>query len=70
MYKILKHRKDEGVEKGFWVNDSEGLPMEFPSFESASVIARMFKENTQHGYEYVVIFLGENNKKKKQILHG
>lgn len=71
MYKILKHRPYEGVDKGVWVNDSEGIPMEFDTFEGAATVAKMFQNNTQHGYTYTPIAMNESKQpNKKQLLNG
>jgi hypothetical protein len=55
MYKILKHKVENGVDKGHWVNDSEGIAVEYSEYESAYKIASLFQSNSAHGYTYTVV---------------
>lgn len=58
-YKILKTLNNSG----HFVNDSEGIPMEWDTFDEAKKIADMFQSNTLHGYTYTVIHNNFNNDK-------
>lgn len=49
-YKVLKTKNGSG----HFVNDSEGIPVEWDSYEKAKVIADLFQSNTLHGYTYIV----------------
>ena len=55
-YKILKYQESHsGTIVGHYVNDSEGLPVEWDSKEEAQRIAELFQQNSTHGYFYKVI---------------
>ena len=56
MYKVLKTSTSG---KSYWVNDSEGMPMEFDTPEQAQQIADLFQANTTHNSIYVVKRVGE-----------
>lgn len=50
-YKVLKTKNGSG----HLVNDSEGIPMEWETYEKAKAVADLFQSNTVHGYTYIVI---------------
>ena len=50
-YKVLKTKNNSG----HFVNDSEGIPMEWDTYEKAKFIADLFQSNTVHGYTYIVV---------------
>jgi tyrosine-protein phosphatase YwqE len=50
-FKVLKTLNGSG----HLVNDSEGIPMEWDTYEQAKVIADLFQSNTVHGYTYIVV---------------
>lgn len=52
MYKVLK--KDLSG-KCHWVNDSEGIPLEFDTLVAAQKLAEIFQANTTHNSTYTVI---------------
>lgn len=54
-YKVLKYIESGDGVIGHFVNDSEGIPMEWDSFEQADQIAKLFEQNSKHGYTYKVI---------------
>lgn len=51
-YIILKHSSDN--KHIVIVNDSEGIPMEFDTYEGAEKIANLFQANTTHGSTYEI----------------
>ena len=51
VYKVLKTQNGSG----HFVNDSEGIPMEWDTYEKAKAIADLFQANTVHGYTYIVV---------------
>jgi hypothetical protein len=55
-YKILKYQETQsGTIVGHYVNDSEGIAVEWNSREEAQRIADLFQTNSVHGYIYKVI---------------
>ena len=50
-YRILKTKEGDGC----FVNDSEGISMEWETYDQAKKIADLFQSNTVHGYTYIVI---------------
>jgi hypothetical protein len=40
---------------GHLVNDSEGIPMEWETYDEAKKIADLFQSNSLHGYTYMII---------------
>ena len=50
-YKVLKTKNNYSC----YVNDSEGIVMEWDTYEAAKKIAEMFECNSVGGYKYVVI---------------
>ena len=52
-YVILKQSPDS--KHVVLVNDPEGIPMEFDTYEAAEKIAELFQANTVHGYTYIVV---------------
>jgi tyrosine-protein phosphatase YwqE len=50
-FKVLKTLNGSG----HLVNDSEGIPMEWDTYEQAKVVADLFQSNTVHGYTYIVV---------------
>ena len=50
-YKVLKTQNGSGN----LVNDSEGIPMEWDTYEQAKAVAELFQANTIHGYTYIVV---------------
>jgi hypothetical protein len=55
-YKILKYQETQsGTIVGHYVNDSEGIAVEWDSREEAERIAVLFQTNSVHGYIYKVI---------------
>jgi len=52
VYVILKHSSDN--KHIVIVNDSEGIPMEFDTYEGAEKIANLFQANTTHGSTYEI----------------
>ena len=50
-YKVLKTQNGSGN----LVNDSEGIPMEWDTYEQAKAVAELFQANTVHGYTYIVV---------------
>jgi len=54
-YVVLKHTKDkDGKSSTILINDSEGIPYEFETFEKAKEVADLFQKNTTHGSIYEV----------------
>ena len=51
-YVILKHSPDN--KHVVLVNDPEGIPMEFDTYEAAEKIAELFQANTTHDSKYEV----------------
>lgn len=51
-YIILKYSSDK--KHTVIVNDSEGIPMEFDTHETAQKIADLFQANTTHNSKYEV----------------
>lgn len=51
---ILKHTNIQGTPRTIIVNDSEGIPMEFDSLDSAQKLAELFQANTTSGNIYEV----------------
>ena len=55
-YKILKYQETQsGTIVGHYVNDSEGIAVEWDNREEAQRIADLFQTNSVHGYIYKVI---------------
>jgi len=55
-FKILKYQETQsGTIVGHYVNDSEGIPVEWDDREEAQRIADLFQTNSVHGYVYKVI---------------
>ena len=50
-FKVLKTLNGSG----HLVNDSEGIPMEWDTYEQAKAVADLFQANTVHGYTYIVV---------------
>jgi len=50
MYKILKTVGEDS----YWVNDPEGIVMEFDTWDEAQEIADLFQVNTTHNSIYRV----------------
>lgn len=44
-----------GSVTGHFVNDSEGIAIEWETFEDADKIAKLFEQNSTYGYIYKVI---------------
>ena len=57
-YVILKKTDYNGQKKVVLVNDSEGEPIEYSSFEAAQRIADLFQNNTTHDSVYEVRAIG------------
>ena len=53
-YVILKETQMINQKVTVLVNDSEGIPMEFETFESAEKIAKLFESNSLLGNKYTV----------------
>jgi hypothetical protein len=53
-YIILKETLFMCQKMTILVNDSEGIPMEFETFESADKIAKLFESNSLSGNKYTV----------------
>ena len=53
-YVILKETQMINQKVTVLVNDSEGIPMEFDTFESAEKIAKLFETNSLSGNKYTV----------------
>ena len=53
-YVILKHTNIQGTPRTIIVNDSEGIPMEFESADTALKLAEIFQANTTSGNLYEV----------------
>lgn len=53
-YIILKETLVMNQKITILVNDSEGIPMEFETFESADKIAKLFESNSLTGNKYTV----------------
>ena len=51
---ILKHTTINSSPRTILVNDSEGIPMEFTTFESASKLAELFQTNSTSGNIYEI----------------
>lgn len=52
---VLKTNKDlNGRIRTILINDSEGLPYEFETYENAKEIADLFQSNTTHESKYEV----------------
>lgn len=55
-FKILKYQETQsGTIVGHYVNDSEGIAVEWDDREEAQRIAELFQTNSVHGYIYKVI---------------
>jgi hypothetical protein len=55
-YKILKYQETpNGTVVGHYVNDSEGIAVEWDDRAEAQRIADLFQTNSVHGYIYKVI---------------
>jgi hypothetical protein len=55
-YKVLKTvDKPDNIKKYHLVNDSEGIAVEWDTYEEAKAIADLFQTNSLHGYTYIVI---------------
>lgn len=55
-YKILKYQETQsGTIVGHYVNDSEGIAVEWTNKEDAERIAQLFEQNSVHGYLYKVM---------------
>ena len=50
-YRVLKTQNGSG----HLVNDSEGIAMEWDTYEQAKAVAELFQANTIHGYTYIVV---------------
>jgi tyrosine-protein phosphatase YwqE len=50
-YKVLKTQNASG----HFVNDSEGIVMEWDTYEQAKAVAELFQANTIHGYTYIIV---------------
>lgn len=50
-YRILKMLGASG----HLVNDTEGIAVEWETYDEAKKIADLFQSNTAHGYTYIVI---------------
>ena len=50
-YRILKMQGTFG----HLVNDTEGIAMEWETYDDAKKIADLFQSNTLHGYTYIII---------------
>ena len=53
-YVIFKENIMLGKHMTILVNDSEGIPMEFDTYESAHEVATLFESNSHHGSKYTV----------------
>ena len=53
-YIILKHTTINGSPRTILVNDSEGICMEFMTFEGASKLAELFQANSTSGNIYEI----------------
>ena len=53
-YVIFKHTNIQGIPRTIIVNDSEGIPMEFESADTALKLAELFQANTTSGNIYEV----------------
>ena len=53
-YVILKETTVQGQRVTILVNDDEGSPYEFDSFESATKIAKLFESNSMNQSKYTV----------------
>lgn len=51
---VLKHTENNGEKKTIIVNDSEGIPIEFVTFEEAEKVKELFQSNTTHNSIYEV----------------
>jgi hypothetical protein len=51
-YVVLKHSSDN--KRTVIVNDSEGIAIEFDTYEGAQKIADLFQANTTHNSKYTV----------------
>lgn len=51
---ILKETHLTNQKLTILVNDSEGIPMEFETFEQAEKIAKLFESNSLSGNKYTV----------------
>ena len=58
VYVILKHTDWQGDKKTVIVNDSEGEPIEFETFEQADKIRELFQNNTTHSSVYEIRQIG------------
>jgi hypothetical protein len=55
-YKILKYQETQsGTIVGHYVNDSEGIAVEWSNKEDAERVAELFQTNSVHGYLYRVM---------------
>ena len=55
-YKVLKTLdKPDTIKKYHLVNDSEGIAVEWDTYEGAKYIADLFQTNSINGYTYIVI---------------
>jgi DUF2075 family protein len=55
-FRILKHTKDGHK---IYVNDNEGIPMEWEQIEHAMLYAKLFESSSKHGSIYVVEGVGK-----------
>jgi hypothetical protein len=53
-YVIFKEGNMFGRQMTVLVNDSEGIPMEFETKESAETMAKLFESNSSSGNKYTV----------------
>ena len=53
-YVILKETLMMNQKLTILVNDSEGIPMEFETYDSAEKIAKLFESNSLMGNKYTV----------------
>ena len=58
-FRIMKHTPDG---RKVYVNDSEGIPMEWDLIEQAMLVAKVFGDSSTHGATYVV----EGTRKEKE----
>lgn len=55
-YKILKCQENQNGEvEAHYVNDSEGIPIEWENREDAEVMVEKFQINSKDRYTYIVI---------------
>jgi hypothetical protein len=62
MYKILKSKNG----KGYFINDSEGIPMEWDTLEEVQLVVDLYEKSQKvtdqfqssplHGYSYIIVY--------------